>query len=119
MPLTHYYSLHGVCTDFTIYMYYDDTLATMTKASVSHLYPPALSTAWPGGTHIELESEVKISLTESWIVASHRPTEHTERSHQNEQVEHKLEKLTRHLRGVSRRRLEDMTRDAPVGCALF
>ena len=51
-------------------MYYDDTLATMTKASVSHLYPPALSTAWPGGTHIELESEVKISLTESWIVAS-------------------------------------------------
>ena len=27
---------------------FDDTLATMTKATVSLPYPPALSTAWPG-----------------------------------------------------------------------
>ena len=30
-------------------LYYDDTLATMTKATVSLTYPPALSTAWQLG----------------------------------------------------------------------
>ena len=40
--------------------------------------------------HNELEPEVKISLNESWIVASHRPAEHTRVSNEN--------KLSRHLR---------------------
>ena len=42
------------------------------------------------GIHDELEPEVKISLTESWIVASHRPAEHTRVSNEH--------KLSRHLR---------------------
>jgi hypothetical protein len=42
------------------------------------------------GIHNELEPEVKISLTESWIVASHRPAEHTRVSNEH--------KLSRHLR---------------------
>jgi hypothetical protein len=46
------------------------------------------------GIHSELEPEVKMSLTKSWIVASHRPAEHTRASNEH--------KLSRHLRGVSR-----------------
>ena len=42
------------------------------------------------GIHNELEPEVKISLTESWIVASHHPAEHTRVSNEH--------KLSRHLR---------------------
>jgi len=42
------------------------------------------------GIHNELEPEVKISLTESWIVASQRPAEHTRVSNEH--------KLSRHLR---------------------
>ena len=61
--------MYALCTD-----YYDDTLATMTKATVSLPYPPALSTLdCMAGIHSELEPEVKISLTESWMVASHHP----------------------------------------------
>ncbi len=42
------------------------------------------------GIHNELGPEVKTSLTESWIVASHRPAEHTRASNEH--------KLSRHLR---------------------
>ena len=47
------------------------------------------------GIHSELEPEVKISLTESWIVASHVTPPSTLQSTR----EHKL---SHHLRGVSR-----------------
>ena len=47
------------------------------------------------GIHSALEPEVKkISLTKSWIVALHRPAEHTRASNEH--------KLSHHLRGVSR-----------------
>ena len=59
-----------------MYMYYDDTLATNDKSNC--LAPLSASTLDSmDGIHNELEPEVKISLTESWIVASHHPAEHT------------------------------------------
>ena len=61
--------------------YYDDTLATIAQylATIdndkSNCLAPlfALSLDCMAGIHSELEPEVKISLTESWIVASHHP----------------------------------------------
>ena len=70
-------------------MYYDDTLATNDKSNrLAHLSARSLD-CMPG-IHNELEPEVKISLTESWIVASQRPAEHTRVSNEH--------KLSRHLR---------------------
>ena len=69
--------------------YYDDTLATNDKSNrLAHLSARSLD-CMPG-IHNELEPEVKISLTESWIVASQRPAEHTRVSNEH--------KLSRHLR---------------------
>jgi len=61
--------------------YYDDTLATIAQylATIdndkSNCLAPlfARSLDCMAGIHSELEPEVKISLTESWIVASHHP----------------------------------------------
>ncbi len=62
----------------------------MTKATESSSLTSARSLDCMAGIHNELEPEVKISLTESWIVASHRPAEHTRISNEH--------KLSRHLR---------------------
>ena len=76
-----------VCTD------YNDNLAHKNKSNC--LAPlSARSLDCMAGIHSELEPEVKISLTESCIVASNHPAEHTRASNKH--------KLSRHLRGVSR-----------------
>jgi hypothetical protein len=65
------------------------TLATNDKSNcLAHSSARCLDCM--AGIHNELEPEVKISLTESWIVASHRPAEHTRVSNEH--------KLSRHLR---------------------
>ena len=88
-----------------MYMYYDDTLATNDKSNrLAHLSARSLD-CMPG-IHNELEPEVKISLTESWIVASQRPAEHTRVSNEH--------KLSRHLRGVGRG-----SQGAKAGITLF
>jgi len=72
---------------------FDDTLSHNDKSN--SLAPlSACSLDCMAGIHSELEPEVKISLSESWIVASHHPAEHTRVSNEH--------KLSRHLRGVSR-----------------
>ena len=85
---THTLLTADICTD-----YYNDTLAHHDKSNC--LAPlSARSLSCMAGIHSELEPEVKISLTKSWIVASHRPAEHTRASNEH--------KLSHHLRGVSR-----------------
>ena len=64
----------------------------MTKATVTLPYPPALyplSLGCMAGIHSELEPEDSedISLTKSWIVASHRPVEHTRASNEHKPPE--------------------------------
>ena len=86
---THTLLTADICTD-----YYHDTLAHNDNSNCL----ATLSTRSLGcmaGIHSALEPEVKkISLTKSWIVALHRPAEHTRASNEH--------KLSHHLRGVSR-----------------
>ena len=60
------------------------------------------------GIHMELEPEVKTSLTESWIVASHRPAEHTRAINEHT--------LSLHLRGVSEAHKAGMVTLFAVDC---
>ena len=54
------------------------------------------------GIHSELEPEVKISLTESWIVASHHPAEHTRASNEHKLSHHlRVESVEAHKAGIT------------------
>ena len=80
---------HTIDCDVHVCTYYNDNLAHKNKSNC--LAPlSARSLDCMAGIHNELEPEVKISLTESWIVASHHPAEHTRVSNEH--------KLSRHLR---------------------
>ena len=83
----------------------------MTKATVSLTLIFPLSRLHGRDPYNELEPEVKISLTESWIVASHHPAEHTRTSNEH--------KLSRHLRveSVEAHKAERLVAAAIAACS--